>query len=281
MKILLRPSEKLDISLSKENLLNLEEVVSFSSYAHTMVKSEDGSYTAFSEQFQEHYHSTRDGALHESLYKHVIPAFDHHKDKEELTILDICFGLGFNTLATLYYLRENKIKKRLRIFSPEFDAELIASLHDFTYPDTFHSLIPIIQTLSREHVYEDEFVYIELYIGDARAYLQGCNELFDIVYQDAFSPSVNPLLWTREYFKEIASLLKEDAILTTYSIALKTRLALYENGFYIYINQGDGHRDATFATLQPVGAYKAVNMPHKIACNQDVESLSDALCAHL
>ena len=109
----------------------------FESAKHTMVQSEDGSFTAFSSEFQEHYHSTKDGALHESLYKHVIPAFEHHKEKDELTILDICFGLGFNTLATLYYMRQNNIKKKVRIFSPEFDAELIASLKGFTYPDIF------------------------------------------------------------------------------------------------------------------------------------------------
>ena len=39
----------------------------FESSKHTMVESDDGSITAFSKEFNEHYHSTRDGALHESL----------------------------------------------------------------------------------------------------------------------------------------------------------------------------------------------------------------------
>jgi tRNA U34 5-methylaminomethyl-2-thiouridine-forming methyltransferase MnmC len=81
----------------------------FNDATHLMVQSEDGSYTAYSNEFKEHYHSTRDGALHESLYKHVIPALEHHKERAELTILDICFGLGFNTLATLYYMQKKSI----------------------------------------------------------------------------------------------------------------------------------------------------------------------------
>jgi tRNA U34 5-methylaminomethyl-2-thiouridine-forming methyltransferase MnmC len=250
--------------------------MSFDTEKHTMVESEDGSFTAYSSEFQEHYHSTRDGALHESLYKHVIPAFEHHKDKDELTILDICFGLGFNTLATLYYMREHNIKKRVRIFSPEFDGDLIASLRDFTYPDIFASFLPIIEALSRNNVYEDEQLYIELYIGDAREYLRSCPERFDIVYQDAFSPATNPILWTKEYFADIARLINDDGILTTYSMALKTRLALYENGFNIYINSGEGHRDATLASKSELMEYERVDMAHKIACNKGVQPLYDS-----
>jgi len=248
----------------------------FDSDKHRLVKSEDGSFTAYSSEFDEHYHSTRDGALHESLYKHVIPAFEHHKDKDEVTILDICFGLGFNTLATLYYMREQGISKKVRIFSPEFDADLIASLRSFTYPEIFRPFLPIIESLSIEHVYEDENLYIELYIGDAREYLRNCTERFDIVYQDAFSPATNPMLWTKEYFEDIARLIKFDGIVTTYSMALKTRLALYENGFNIYINSGEGHRDATLASKSELRGYKKVDMEHKIACNKGVVSLRDS-----
>ncbi len=249
--------------------------MAFDTKKHTMVQSEDGSFTAYSNAFQEHYHSTRDGALHESLYKHVIPAFKHHTDKDEITILDICFGLGFNTLATLYYMREEGIKKKARIFSPEFDGELIASLVHFTYPDIFAPFLPIIEALSTKNVYEDEQLYIELYIGDAREYLHSCDERFDIVYQDAFSPATNPLLWTKEYFGDIARLIKNDGIVTTYSMALKTRLALYENGFSIYINSGEGHRDATLASKRKLIGYSLVDMPHKISCNSDVRPLTD------
>ena len=248
----------------------------FESTEHKMVESEDGSFTAYSTTFEEHYHSTRDGALHESLNKHVMPAFKHHQDKEEITILDICFGLGFNTLATLYYMKKEGIEKRIRIFSPEFDKELITSLPEFQYPAIFDPYLEILKSLSETGKYEDESLYIELYIGDARVYLKSCKEQFDVVYQDAFSPSTNPVLWTREYFSDIAALMKKDAILTTYSMALKTRLALHDNDFMIYINEGEGHRDATLASFTELKGYNKVNILHKIACNPDVSALSDA-----
>ena len=243
---------------------------------HRIVQSDDGTYTAYSSLFDEHYHSTKDGALTESLQKHVIPAFTLQREKAEVTILDICFGLGFNTLATLYYLKTNGIEKKVRIFSPEFDAELVRSLANFPYPELFEPFRPIVRALSESHYYQDETVEITLYIGDAREYLRGCTERFDIVYQDAFSPSVNPLLWTREYFSDVTRLMKDDAVLTTYSTALKTRLALYENGLNVYLNCGEGYRNATVASRRDeLEGMERVDMPHKIACNPGVEALRD------
>ena len=246
----------------------------FDDALHTLTLSDDGSYTAYSKEYNEHYHSTKDGALHESLTKHVIPAFELVQ-KEEVTILDICYGLGFNTLATLLYYKQHRADTKLNIYSVELDAALVKSLEHFTYPKEFESLRDVIEKLSKEGVYKDENLYIELYLGDAREYVKRFHNKFDIVYQDAFSPSSNPVLWTKEYFHDVAKAMKKDALLTTYSIAFKTRLALYENGFSIYINKGEGYRDATLASLGLIPNAVAVDMEHKIACNRGVEALSD------
>jgi len=249
-------------------------VKEFDSSLHTQTLSDDGSFTAYSKEYGEHYHSTRDGALNESLVKHVVPAFELKKNQDKLIILDICFGLGFNTLATLYYRKLHKIKTKLYIYSPELDAALINSLKYFTYPKEFEEFKHIIEALVENNIYEDETIYIQLYVGDAREYIKKNNE-YDIVYQDAFSPSSNPILWTKEYFADIASIIKDDAIITTYSIALKTRLALYENGFNVYINSADDCRDSTIASRSELPTLKKVDMLHKISCNKEIHSLRD------
>jgi len=240
-----------------------------------MTLSEDGSYTAYSKEYDEHYHSTKDGALNESLLKHIIPAFKHVQEKEEVNILDICYGLGFNTLATILYYQEHAPEKKLRIYSPELDASLVKSLTKFSYPETFAPLREIITAISQKGVYEDEQLFVEVFLGDAREYVKKFQNKFNIVYQDAFSPSTNPILWTKEYFSDIAAAMKKDGILTTYSIALKTRLALHENGFNVYLNKGENFRNATLASLTQLHGYEAVDMEHKIACNPNVKPLSD------
>lgn len=246
----------------------------FNDAFHIMTLSEDGSYTAYSKEYEEHYHSTKDGALKESLLKHVVPTFTLMREKKELYILDIRFGLGFNTLATLYHHRKNKMQTKLFISSPELDAALVKSLKDFTYPSEFEAFLPIIQKLSEENFYEDDFFRIELFVGDAREYVRGFENIFDIVYQDAFSPKANPLLWTREYFADIRKAIKVEGVLSTYSISLPTRIALYENGFFIYLNSGEGYRSATIASPSELYAHERIDMPHKMVCNPDVSSLN-------
>lgn len=242
---------------------------------HELVQSDDGSFTAYSKEYDEHYHSTRDGALKESLLKHVKPAYALKKQQGDISILDICFGLGMNTLATLHYYEQNGFTGKLHIYSPELDNELLDSLMQFSYPQKFHKYLGIIEVLVQEGVYEDERLYIELFRGDAREYVKKFENFFDVVYQDAFSPSSNPVLWTQEYFADIARAIKNDGVLSTYSIALKTRLALHVNGFLLYLNKGKGFRDATLASKMPLHDYIAVDMEHKISCNPDVAPLRD------
>jgi len=247
----------------------------FDDELHKEVLSEDGTYTAYSKEYDEHYHSTKDGALNESLYKHVYPAFKIKQNLDELNILDICFGLGFNTLSTLFYLKQIGSTCRVNIYSPELDSDLINSLKDFTFPDEFEEYKHIIFALVDDGIYSDDTLHVELFTGDARKYIKKFNDFFDIVYQDAFSPSTNPILWTKEYFTDIKKACKKDAVITTYSIALPTRLALYENDYLIYINSGEEFRSATLACLEELQDFKLVDMKHKISCNPHVEPLRD------
>lgn len=247
----------------------------FDDKLHSMVLSDDGSYTAYSKEYDEHYHSTKDGALNESLLKHIYPAFKLKDNKQEINILDICFGLGFNTMATLYYHKKNSLNSKLNIYSPELDGDLVKSLQNFTYPKEFEEFKHIILELSKNNFYEDEFFKIELFIGDAREYVRGFRDKFDVVYQDAFSPKTNPILWTQEYFADIKNAIKKDGILTTYSTAIATRLALFENNFIVYINKGNDFRASTLASLYKFKDLELVDMKHKILCNPDAKALMD------
>lgn len=240
------------------------------------VKSEDGSYTAFSAEYNEHYHSTKDGALYESLVKHVQPAFSVQSHKKHLKIIDICFGLGFNTLATLYYRDIHFPDTTIEIFSPELNGELVASLVTFPYPDIFKPYLPIIASLIEYGSYKDEKTKIRIVITDARVAMRELSGIWDVCYQDAFSPSANPLLWTREYFGDVARLMGDEGIVTTYSIALAIRMALHENGFNVYLNTGEGFRSATVATRRLLSEFEKVDVQHKAKCNPGTLSLRDS-----
>ena len=217
--------------------------------------------------------------MHESLEKHVLPALLLHKEKKELKILDICFGLGYNVLATLYYIKKNNLSTKIHIISPEFDKSLITSLSSFNYPKEFDGLKQIITKLSQNFYYQDEQFKIEIILGDARESIPRIKEKFNIVYQDAFSPKQNPLLWTKEYFSEIRRVSCHDVILTTYSTAIATRMGLYENGFKIFVHYGNGVRYSTLASLSMIDS-KYIDMELKKSRNPKADSLKDTTFMH-
>jgi len=236
--------------------------------------TEDGSFTCYSEKFDEHYHSVKEGALKESLKKHVEPAFSLISQKDEVTILDICYGLGFNTLSTLYYLQNSDTKVHIK--SPEFDENLVRSLVDFPYPKEFEPFKKIIISLCKNGYYEDERCSIELYFGDARKYLKNIKTEFDIVYQDAFSPKKNPLLWTYEYFKDLTSLLKEDGVITTYSSATPTRMSMFENSLRVYEHNSLEIRTGTIASKVELSVLKEIDMILKQERNKEARATYDS-----
>jgi tRNA U34 5-methylaminomethyl-2-thiouridine-forming methyltransferase MnmC len=199
------------------------------------IKTKDGSNTLFSQKYNQHYHNPDDGAINEALSKHIIPAFSFVQDKEELTILDICFGIGYNTFSTLFYILHNNLNIKVNIYSPELDVNLVKSLDSFDFPKEFDEIKHIINSIAKTCKYEDEKIKIEVFIGDAREYIKSLDkDSFDIIYQDAFSSEVNFELWTKEYFEDIFALCKDDCIISTYAIATPIRLSMYEAKFFIY-----------------------------------------------
>lgn len=204
-------------------------------YNMELVKTADGSNTLFSKEYNQHYHNIKDGAINEALSKHIIPSFTYQENKQELNILDICFGLGYNSFTTIFYILKNKLDIKLNIYSVELDANLIKSLVNFTFPKEFDEIKHIIKSVALTNKYEDEKIKVEVAIEDARTFIKKFDrDFFDIVYQDAFSSEVNNELWTKQYFDDICKITKDDSIITTYSIATPVRLAIFEAGFLIY-----------------------------------------------
>ena len=199
---------------------------------NSVVTTKDGSNTLFSELYNQHYHNPDDGAINEALSKHIIPAFTFHKEKKELNILDICFGIGYNTFSTIYYCIQNNLDVKLNFYSPELDGNLIKSLENFEFPKEFENIEHIIKSVAQTSKYEDEKIKIEVFVGNARDYIKNLKEnSFDIIYQDAFSSDVNFELWTKEYFDDIYKLCNNSCIMSSYAIASPIRLSMYEAGF--------------------------------------------------
>ncbi|HHO42536.1 MAG TPA: hypothetical protein ENN12_04165 [Epsilonproteobacteria bacterium] len=240
-----------------------------------LIQTDDGTFTLYSLKYDECYHSKRDGALSESLYKHVVPAFSQVAKRDKISILDICFGLGYNTLATIYYCKLHGIITPIEIVSPELDMELVRGLGKFAYPKEFEPFLDIIDQLSQNLYYKDGQFEIKILIGDARDLLPNVPKKFDIIYQDAFSSKKNMALWTLEYFQQLHKLSNPNTILTTYSSATSVRMGLWESGFLLYKPKDMNVRSGTIASISPLDL-EPIDMVLKCQRNRDARSLRDS-----
>lgn len=247
------------------------------------IQTNDKSFTLFNQTFQEHYHSTKDGALKETLHKHIFPSFAYFKNKQKLRILDICFGLGYNTLCAIKYASSYGIQS-LEIHSPEMDSCLLKSLSSLTYPQELD--LEILNSLTQNHFYKSKNLEVFLHLGDAREILKSFQKsFFDIVFQDAFSPVKNPLLWTYEYFKTLFLLTQKDCILTTYSQNSAMLYSAFLAGFKPFKLIQKHTRDSIIFTklesapplkLENVLTIKPINLAHKITTNHNLKGLYDS-----
>ena len=210
-----------------------------------LLKTQDGSFSLYNDTYGDFYHSTKDGAILETLYKHIIPTFaiinadsapDFAIDSAPIKVLDICFGLGYNALFTLAFAKRLNIA--VSIHSVEL--HLLENLRNFCYPKILFHYLPvreILDALFSRGAWERGNLYISLHKGDARDYLAHLvrqNYAFDIIYQDAFSPSKNAELWDETHFKKLFALLKNNGTISTYSSAKKVRAICQSVGFQVY-----------------------------------------------
>ncbi|MEO1941651.1 MAG: MnmC family methyltransferase [Campylobacterales bacterium] len=237
-----------------------------------LIKTGDGSYTLWNREYRESYHS-REGAVLESYYKHIRPglegvlwSFKSELERGEVVeILDICFGLGYNTLMTL---RFRPVGVKVKILAPELDKTLLSTLPNFRYPPELEGFKGILEELVQTGRVAGEWGEISLFIGDARDLLKGLPEnSIHLCYQDPFSPRKNPELWTLEYFKELKRVLKPAGLLTTYSVATPARYPLYRLGFHLYTHPYPFIRGGTIASLAPL-PFPPVNFEEKLARTQ-------------
>ena len=220
------------------------------------VETADGTFTLWHPLFEESYHSVSAGALEESIKKFLIPSQLPllAKEKDEINLLEVGFGLGYNLVAT--YVTLLKVNPNLKIHYVGFERELSPLLEELKLPEPYGGIYERIKEnlLKGKDEFEIDQLRVKILYGDARKRVKELEgEKFDAVYHDAFSPRKNTELWTLEFLREIKNLLTEEGFWVSYSTALPVRRALFELGFKIYNTLPVGRRSpGTAATLKGI-----------------------------
>lgn len=201
---------------------------------NSIVKTADGSFTLFNEEIGEHYHSQH-GALQES--KHVfIDAGLKFKaaEAQKISILEIGFGTGLNFLLSFDYAQKNDLALNyvgIEAF-PLPQATLIQTEYqNFISQNTWDLFIENYTQAQTASVALNDLCNLKIEVTQLHNYTN--ENLFDLIYYDAFSVQHQPEMWTDEIIAHTASFLKKGGVFVTYAITGKLKRALKSCGFEI------------------------------------------------
>ncbi len=193
-----------------------------------IVKTEDASFTLYSEQYGEHYHSLN-GALNESQHIYIGAGLNQ-VDASKINVFEMGFGTGLNAYLTalfaekhhreIHYITVEKHPLEVPTFFKELPEEyrnpLFEKIHqtDWEQTNNIHPKFSLLKHKADICDYKHQAKY-------------------HLVYYDAFSPDSQPDLWTADIFKSIFDAMHPSGILVTYSVKGDVKRALKSVGFKI------------------------------------------------
>ncbi|HBB33872.1 MAG TPA: hypothetical protein DDZ80_07490 [Cyanobacteria bacterium UBA8803] len=197
----------------------------------------DGSFTFFSEEIGESFHSIQ-GAKTEAQLKFVEPCHLTQKAQQPvLRLLDVCYGLGYNTAAALEAIWATNPNCHVELVALELDPTIPRSAIAHNLLTSWTPPIPeLLETLAASLEVKSDRCQAQLYLGDARTTIQQVHQAefrADAIFLDPFSPPRCPQLWTVEFLQQLANCCANNGRLATYSCAAAIRGALITVGFKI------------------------------------------------
>lgn len=229
----------------------------------TPVETKDGSCTFYSEAFGEWFHN-KNGACNEAQTTYVDASdLAGRAQADELRILDVCYGLGYNTAAALETIWRVNPRCRVQVKGLEIDIEVARSAIAHNLVRQYSPQVQqVLQQLADGQVVDwqdasstgGHSLFAQILLGDARQTIQRLieqNWQADVIFFDPFSPPHCPQLWTVEFLRLVARCLEpERGVLVTYSCAAAVRAAFGLAGFSIgSIHTGGRRWPGTIACL--------------------------------
>jgi len=195
----------------------------------------DGTLSLRSLIYKENFHSNI-GALKETKNKFIKPSKLERFKNKSIKVLDICFGLGYNSA----YLFKELISQSTKLdwFALEIDKRpLNFSINSNFFKKLWdQKVIEIFESLLNNGNYIDKEFNCNIIWGDARKKICEIpkNIKFDLIFLDGFSPQKCPEIWTKEFLAKIKQSLNHRGYLITYSSSAAVRKTLIDLGLQIY-----------------------------------------------
>ena len=198
-----------------------------------IISTADGSTTISIPEMKVTYHSTH-GAIQESMHVFIeagLRLFNH--SDQMIHILEMGFGTGLNALLTLIETETPVHYTAIELYPLE--QSKISSLN---YCEKLgrSDLQPIFNQLHECEWEKDVPINKYFTLHKTKINLADFNtgKSIDLIYFDAFAPTAQPELWTKEIFEKLYAMMNPGAMLVTYCSKGDVRRAMQAAGFTVH-----------------------------------------------
>ncbi len=197
-----------------------------------IIKTEDGSTSIHLPDWNESYHS-KHGAIQEAYHVFIQNGFSLFEGKS-ISILEIGFGTGLNSFIS--YLEAKRLDKSIDYVGVE------------AYPVSLHEALQMNYVEEIESTEKELFTHMHTMDWDRKVEMNSFftltkrkqffqditdENVFDLIYFDAFGFRVQPELWSEAIFNSMFKALKKGGVLVTYACRTSIKNAMLSAGFTV------------------------------------------------
>lgn len=213
-----------------------------------LIQTADGSLTIRHAHLGQDFHSS-EGALFEAWQLYIVASglkeqLQHNRDR--IYVLDVGMGLGYNACATIAAWFNSPGLCPLQLTSLEIDPKLIESLAGAEAPwcrgwsDAWLEGPRNLRIQGQDrwfaqikHPSSQQELIWQIKIADAtQVPIPDVADGYQYIWQDPFTPELNPGMWSAEWFTKVRQTAHTDAILMTYSVSRAVKDALAQAGWH-------------------------------------------------
>ncbi len=212
-----------------------------------LVETADGSLTIRHSGHGQDFHS-QEGARFEAWNLYVVGSgyLDSlvSQSSQKIHILDVGMGLGYNAVASVVAWYKGSGLLDVDITSLEYDVRLVEAVASGEAPwqrgwDEVWLVGPK-ELRHHEHgwraiikhpVTGRHLTWTVMACDASNIDLISLKKTFDYIWQDPFTPELNPRLWSADWFNQVRHVSRSGAVLMSYSVARAVKSALSESGW--------------------------------------------------
>jgi hypothetical protein len=212
-----------------------------------LVETADGSLTIRHSGHGQDFHS-QEGAQFEAWNLYVVSSGYleglSSAPNHRIRILDVGMGLGYNATASVVAWYNSLGMVDVDITSLECDVRLVEAVVSGKAPwqrgwseawlvgPCELKQCDIGYRASIKHPRSGRHLTWTVIVCDATIMdLTSLGKTFDYIWQDPFTPELNPMLWSAEWFNRVRGVAGAGAIMMSYSVARTVKTALSESGW--------------------------------------------------